>query len=138
MTTHRNFLVVDADDDGRVLLVRTLLRIFPQAAIVECQDFQTAVNLVRVNTYDAVVAHRAIGAGPETLIRAIRQENSEVPILAVSGLDRTSEMLAAGATRFLNYDEWLRVGTIVSDLLAPQSIAPFPERQSRTIAESPT
>jgi hypothetical protein len=35
----------------------------------------------------------------------------------VSGLDRSAAALKAGATVFLNYDEWLRIGTIVANLL---------------------
>jgi hypothetical protein len=35
----------------------------------------------------------------------------------VSGIDRTDAALRAGATCFLNYDEWLRVGSLVTDLL---------------------
>jgi hypothetical protein len=42
----------------------------------------------------------------------------------VSGFDRSQVALAAGATAFLNYDEWLRIGTVVSDLLAPPPPAP--------------
>ena len=116
--SHLNFLVIDADFDGRTLLVRTLMRVFPQAAIVEAQDYATALSLVDERTFDAIIAHRAIGADPETLVRGIREHERGVPILAVSGLDRSKEVLAAGATDFLNYDEWLRVGTVVSEMLA--------------------
>ena len=41
----------------------------------------------------------------------------------ISGIDRTREALAAGATRFLNYDEWLRIGAVISDVLATQPYA---------------
>ena len=36
----------------------------------------------------------------------------------VSGIDRAAEAVAAGANLFLNYDEWLRIGTVVAELLA--------------------
>lgn len=37
----------------------------------------------------------------------------------ISGIDRTKNALEAGATRFHNYDEWLRIGTVVGEMLAP-------------------
>lgn len=132
MANHKNFLVVDADADGRVLLARTLLRVFPDAAIVECQDAETAVNLVKAHNYDAVVAHRAIGADPEGLIRMIRERDRNVLLLSVSGIDRKKEVLNAGATDFLLYDEWLRVGTIIAEMLSSRSSAPFPVESVRT------
>lgn len=44
--------------------------------------------------------------------------SDSVPIVMVSGIDRTQPALAAGADRFLLYDEWLRIGTMVQELLA--------------------
>ncbi|MDO8545534.1 MAG: hypothetical protein Q7S40_34255 [Opitutaceae bacterium] len=118
--THKDFLLIDADADGRVLLARTLLRVFPRAAIVECQDLETAVNLLVTHEFDAVVSHRAIGADPEKLVRAIREQKRNVPLLAVAGNDRRKQLVLAGATMFLSSNEWIRVGTVVADMLAPQ------------------
>jgi hypothetical protein len=36
----------------------------------------------------------------------------------VSGLDRTHTAIEAGANMFLNYDAWLRIGTVVSELIS--------------------
>jgi hypothetical protein len=51
------------------------------------------------------------------LVEAFRKINPSVPIVMVSGIERTTPALAAGADRFLLFDEWLRIGTIVQELL---------------------
>jgi hypothetical protein len=38
----------------------------------------------------------------------------------VSGLDRTQTAIEAGATTFLSYDAWLRIGTVVAELVPPK------------------
>lgn len=48
----------------------------------------------------------------------IRALDSNIPIVAVSGLDRAQLAWPQGATAFLLYDEWLRVGSVVADALA--------------------
>jgi CheY-like chemotaxis protein len=118
MRSHKHFLCIDADADGRLLFVRILMRVFPQAAIVEVKDYNTALNLVATHSFDAIVAHRAIGADTTTLIGGLRGAAAEIPILAVSSKGRPQELLAAGATRFLPYDSWLLVGTTVAEMLA--------------------
>jgi hypothetical protein len=35
----------------------------------------------------------------------------------VSGIERTGPALAAGADGFMLYDEWLRIGTLVKEIL---------------------
>ena len=114
----RTFLVIDSFEEMRLLVVRTLRRVFPNAVIREAHDFEDAIILTSSNTYDAIVVHRAIGADAKTIIQAIRRDHSMVPIIAVSSMDRTNEVLSAGATAFLNFEEWLRVGTLVAELIA--------------------
>lgn len=112
----RKFLLVDENADGRSLLARTLHRKFPQSLTLECIDADTAVTTARNEKLDAIVIHRADLPGVD-IIRLIRSISPDVPILAVSGFDRSKESTAAGATRFLNYDEWLLVGTVVAEML---------------------
>jgi CheY-like chemotaxis protein len=111
------FLVVDENADSRFLLVKTLLRKFPEALLQECHDFQTAVSTARTDQLTAIVAHRTYDCDGINLIAALRKANASVPIVMVSGIDRTPQALAAGANAFLNYDEWLRIGTIVSNVI---------------------
>jgi CheY-like chemotaxis protein len=118
MQPGRKFLIIDDNPDSRFLLVKTLLRKFPDAVVEECQSSVTAIEIVQKEGVTAVISHRAADADGETMIRLVRRVNATVPIVMVSGLDRSRVALAAGATRFLNYDEWLRLGTVVADILA--------------------
>jgi DNA-binding NtrC family response regulator len=112
------FLVVDDNADSRFLLVKTLQRKFPDALIRECQESEPAVAIARTESLAAIVAHRAADLDGISLIRGLRAANADVIIVMVSGLDRTLSAIRAGATCFLNYDEWLRVGSLVTDLLS--------------------
>lgn len=118
MPVARKFLIVDDNPDSRFLLVKTLLRKFPQAVLLECQDGSTAVNLTKSKSLDALIVHRAEEVDGLTLIRMLREVNAKVPIVMVSGIDRSKESLEAGATAFLSYEAWLRIGTIVAELLS--------------------
>jgi DNA-binding NtrC family response regulator len=117
MSTRHKFLVIDDNGDSRFLLVKTLLRKFPDAIVQECQSTLPAIDSARTDEISTVVLHRAADADGELLIRLLRRVNATVPIIMVSGYDRSQMALAAGANAFLNYDEWLRIGSVVADLL---------------------
>lgn len=51
------------------------------------------------------------------LVQRLRDADPKVPIIRVSGIDRTANARAAGATAFLHYDEWLRIGNVVEEHL---------------------
>src|SRR5215207_3984506 len=118
------FLIVDDNADSRFLLVKTLLRKFPQAILQETQDGESAVALVQSGTLDAVVVHRAAEIDGISLVRNLRQTNPTVPIVMVSGLDRSKAAIDAGASTFLSYDAWLRIGTVVNELISAGKPAP--------------
>ena len=122
-TSLKVFLVVDDNADSRFLLVKTLQRKFPHAVIREAQESQHAVAIAMTEDIAAIVAHRAADLDGISMIRALRAANPHVIIVMVSGLDRTQSAIRAGATCFLNYDEWLRVGSLVTDLLARSQAA---------------
>ena len=117
MTSPPNFLIIDHNPDSRFLLVKTLLRKFPDSRLNECEDADAAVEILRREPIDAIVSHRTIEVDGITLIRTLRAIKPEVPIVMVSSVDRTTAALEAGASRFLNYDEWLRIGSLVEELL---------------------
>ncbi|MGH7947476.1 MAG: response regulator transcription factor [Opitutaceae bacterium] len=116
-------MIVDDNPDSRFLLVKTLLRKFPQAILQETQDGESALALVRSDSLNAVVVHRAAEIDGITLVRMLRRTNPTVPIVMVSGLDRSQAAIEAGATTFLNYDAWLRIGTVVSELVSSRGDA---------------
>jgi DNA-binding NtrC family response regulator len=111
------FLVIDENADSRFLLVKTLLRKFPNALLQECHEHRTALNTAQTDALTAIVAHRTYDCDGINLVASLRKVNPTVPIVMVSGIDRTPQALAAGANTFLNYDEWLRIGTVVSEVI---------------------
>jgi CheY-like chemotaxis protein len=129
MPARRKFLIVDDNADGRFLLAKTLLRRFPQALVHECQDLEAALEIVRhwpVENPNAVaIAHRAGVVDGRELCAALRREHATVPIIWVSGIDRTREIASVGATRFLPYDAWLTIGNEVDELLGASPPAPL-------------
>lgn len=124
MPSTTKLLVVDDNPDSRFLLVKTLLRKFPRSIIHETQEAGAAVAMANANRLDAVVAHRAADVDGLTLVRAIRDANPTVPIVMVSGIDRSKAALLAGATTFMSYEEWLRIGSVVASLIAPEKPSP--------------
>jgi DNA-binding NtrC family response regulator len=118
------FLVVDFHAESRFLLVKTLLRKFPGAAIFEEDDAERALELVRTRRFSAIITHRTFEVSGLDLVRMFREAAPELPIIMVSGIDRGQAALAAGATNFLPYDEWLRIGSVVETHLGPGDAAP--------------
>lgn len=112
-----HFLVVDHHKDSRFLLVKSLLRKFPQAKIEEAEEGDPAVEQARNPALSAIITHRTREYYGTELVAKFREVNSRVPIVMVSGIERTGPALAAGADRFMLYDEWLRIGTLVKELL---------------------
>jgi CheY-like chemotaxis protein len=111
------FMVVDDNPDSRFLLVKTLLRKFPAAVVQECQHAETAISIAQTETIAAIVTHRTAEVAGVEVVRGLRAANPSVPIVMVSGIDRRMAAIAAGANAFLLYDEWLRIGTVVAELL---------------------
>lgn len=118
MPAQHIFLVVDHHKDSRFLLVKSLSRKFPDAIIREADEGESAIEMASQRDLSAIVTHRTREYFGTELVHKFREVNEGVPIVMVSGIERTAPALAAGADRFMLYDEWLRIGTIVKDLLA--------------------
>jgi CheY-like chemotaxis protein len=129
-SSHR-FLIVDDNSDSRFLLAKTLLRKFPGAQMLECQTSERAVAILSRDKPHAVVAHRSQETDGQTLIRMLRAVDATVPIVMVSGIDRREAARVAGANAFLHYDEWLRIGTVVAELLRTAAASPDAESVDR-------
>ncbi|HUR56081.1 MAG TPA: response regulator [Opitutaceae bacterium] len=114
--THR-FLIVDDHGDSRFLLAKTLYRKFPRAVFHECPTSETAFEIAKSDDLSAVITHRTADMGGIRLVRELRRLNPTVPIVMVSSQDQKIVAIACGADRFLHYDEWLRIGTIVEEML---------------------
>jgi CheY-like chemotaxis protein len=130
------FLVIDFHRESRYLLVKTLQRKFPDAVVHEVEEAARAVELTRTGTLAAVITHRTFDLSGAELVRQLRAADTRVPIVMVSGMDRAVDARAAGATSFLPYEEWLRIGSVVEMHMAtrdalepnPDSRSPIPEK----------
>ena len=100
------------------MLVKTLARKFPKAIIRECEDADQAIQMARTQDLACIVTHRTFETPGVELVRQLRTVDPHVPIVMVSGFDREKPALEAGATSFLNYDEWLRIGSVVESHMA--------------------
>jgi CheY-like chemotaxis protein len=114
-------LIIDDEPDNLLLLSKTLLRKFPNAVLVECRSAEAAVNILQTERVRLVIAHRAHEASGAELIRTLRNANAEVPIIAVSQSGQKDQALAAGATRFHLFEEWLMIGNAAAALLGTSS-----------------
>ena len=117
----RKLLVIDFDSDSGALLLRSLLRKFPAASVELCKEAGAATEVVGAQQVDAVVVHRTQEEDAVTLVRTLRKLDADMPIIVVSGIDRSEQVLAAGATGFLNYAEWLMIGQVVANALQAQA-----------------
>jgi hypothetical protein len=63
-----------------------------------------------------------------TMIRMLRLVNPTVPIIMVSGRESCPGAIEAGATAFLNYDAWLRIGTVVEDTIRTEKANSLPSK----------
>jgi DNA-binding NtrC family response regulator len=123
MMLPQKFLIIDDNADSRFLLAKTLLRKFPAAVLVECADEDTATTITATERLSAVVVHRSASVPGLELLPLLRRANAAVPIVLVSGIDRADAARAAGATKFLLYDEWLMLGSVVEALMhAPAAV----------------
>lgn len=117
MTLSPNLVVIDFHAESRELLVRTLRRKFPQAVIYETDDAEKAIKIARAVNLAAIITHRTFEVEGIPLVRQLRDADPHAIIVMVSGIDREAEALQAGATSFLPYEEWLRIGTVVEQHL---------------------
>lgn len=111
------FLVVEADTDTRFLLSKTILRKFPQALIHEREQADAALSSAEAGKLTSAIVHDADDMEGTALVALLRESNPTLPILAVSCEADPAAALRAGASGFLLTQEWLRVGTVVDDLI---------------------
>jgi DNA-binding NarL/FixJ family response regulator len=111
-------LVIDHNPDSGELLVRSLRRKFPDAFTYLTSDAEDAEKSLAALKLDAIVIHRANTSTAVELTRALRRINPTVPIVVVSGIDRSEAVFQAGATGFINFDQWLMIGPTVANAMA--------------------
>lgn len=117
MNTLRTFLLIDDKRETSYVLTKTLVRRFPAVNIYEAADKIGALEFARRKTLDAIIVRHVWDADVGTIIGELRAIRPTVPIVAVSSVDCAKAALASGADRFLNYEEWLRIGSVVAEVL---------------------
>lgn len=117
MNTLRTFLLIDDRRETSYLLTKTLIRRFPAVTLYEASDLAGALGYARQDKLDAIIVRHGWDAEVAAIVRELRALRPTVRIVAVSGADSAEAALASGADRFLNYDEWLRIGSVVAEVL---------------------
>lgn len=115
-------LIVDDDLDSRYFISRALIQSFPQALLLECQSADSALSIVRSENLGAIISHRTTETAGISLIREMRKINTTSPILMISSIDRTEAALAAGANAFLPYDQWMKIGEVLGELMSGKPV----------------
>lgn len=121
------FLLIDGDREGFSHYGRILLRKFPQAAVVESKSAPEALQLIADPALSAVVCHGAQGVRAEELIPQLRRRRPDLPIIWVSSGPAKVAARDIGADRYLPFEEWLMVGTLLGELVGLTS-PPGPAR----------
>ena len=126
MPFRKQLLLVELNRRGESLLAQTLLRRFPRAEIHQSSNPVACLEIASSQNIDAVIVHLAVGMSGEDMVKSLRDAMPRVPILMISATDRRESAMAAGASEFLLYDEWLLVGQIIGRLLNAGSDSPWP------------
>ncbi|MBA4136640.1 MAG: hypothetical protein C0518_04920 [Opitutus sp.] len=103
--------------DERLLYARTLRRNFPQVQVAEVAGPTQALLAAEGERFDAAVIHFNNSPEAVELLGSLRRQHPDLPIVAVSGVDRTARATAAGATKFVLAQEWLMLGKHLAELL---------------------
>lgn len=118
-----HFVVIDDNADTRFIVARSLSKTFPGATIEECADAQRGLEACNAPGVSTAVIHRTTEMTGLYFIQLLRKTNPTVPILMVSGIDRTPAALAAGANQFVPFDQWQRIGLTIAEMIAVQPAA---------------
>jgi len=117
------FLIIDDVEENRFLISKTLLRKFPGALVQECEETAPALAAAQHDRLAAIIVHRSTELSGPAVIAKLRRLNPSVPIVMVSGRESCPEAIEAGANAFLNYEAWLRIGTVVEDVMDAERAA---------------
>jgi DNA-binding response OmpR family regulator len=121
------FLIIDDNADTRFILARTMGKEFPDAVLQECWGTDDAMQRGAKSDVAAIIVHRTTEMTGVYFVQWLRKANPTAPILMVSSADRTHAALAAGANRFMLFDDWKLVGSAVRELMQQHVKAAAPE-----------
>jgi DNA-binding NarL/FixJ family response regulator len=119
----RKLLVIDANPASGALLVRSIARKFPVALVQHCATVDLALGGLVGRAADAVVIHESKSEAAVRAVGRLRAVNPQLPIIVVSNVDRSTDILQAGATAFVHFDEWLLLGNALARALGAKAAA---------------
>jgi CheY-like chemotaxis protein len=120
MTHMPHIMLVDDDDEFRLICTRLLQRGLPNVVITPLERAYTALETLANHTTDLLITNHQM---PEmtglALIGEVRARGYTLPILMISGSDLLQqEARQAGATRFLTKQQAMReLVQVVEELL---------------------
>lgn len=112
-------MIVDDEEQKRMLLVRFLRRTFPQVKIYECSGGEQAIQELEKNAVDVVITdNRMAGVSGLELTRCIRERQPELPIVMVTGHPNFDQAAAeAGVTKLIDFARYAEIGQVITDVL---------------------
>ncbi|MBA4138140.1 MAG: hypothetical protein C0518_12560 [Opitutus sp.] len=130
MEFSRKILIAADQIDERVLYARTIMRKYPQSVVTEC-DLESVQRWGPGQChFDAAVIHFNGTPEAHAAVAAVRRWSRRVPIVALSGVNRGTEAIAAGVDRFILADQWLLLAPVLADW--------FEQAQRRALARAPS
>jgi Response regulator containing CheY-like receiver, AAA-type ATPase, and DNA-binding domains len=112
-------LIVDDEDQKRLLIARFLRRTLPGIEIHECGGGGEARELLEVAEVDVVLTdNRMPGMSGLELTRWIRQRKPDLPVVLVTGhpdIERSAR--EAGVTKLIDFARYAEIGQLITDIL---------------------
>lgn len=114
-------LLVNDDEDALFLIGRSVHRAIPDAEVALLRDARSAVAYCDKHHIDAMVTDNTMpGMDGLSLVRAVRQRYTSIPILMVTNSTHLAEAAAeAGVTSYLPAARWNDVGAELARILPP-------------------
>ncbi len=114
-----HFLIVDDDADSAFLARRNLLSTFPRAGVVQVETGQAALDAITRQEFTAIITdYRMPWMDGLTLVRKIRDQNIQVPIIMRTAMeDLEVQARAAGVDYVLPWFRWRELGEVVKEVL---------------------
>lgn len=113
------FLLVDDDEQKRVLIALHLRRSFPTVKIVECASGAAGIDAFDAHIIDAVITdHSMTPVNGMEMIHAIRARDLRIPIVMVTGHPEIEGFaLEAGANSVISFAKYAQLPAIIGKLM---------------------
>jgi DNA-binding response OmpR family regulator len=116
-----HILIAESDSSLCALLTRMVARTYTATSITVVNDGVAALSVFETRSVDLLITtHRLPGLSGIDVVRALRTQRVNIPILMISSDPIEAAALQAGATRFLRKPfTFTVICNIVRELLAP-------------------